>query len=253
MSVTHRAKQQGKAWAQSVAAQAQTWKWYADEFEAGASRPRGLAYQSDPLAIVLMMKAIDGKANWEIAHDIKNANSLVLNGDDFYHSALEIRKYYRNKLMMHVLKGGTLSQYRTDLREFVESDNLHYIKEDFIPLMVKLPDFYEEDKMLDQFVKEYKTDSNTYNKKGAIDIKRTLTPIISHRRKTRNGDSVNYYFNDDEKRLYKLDVSPNNPLKHLFDREFRKDELTFTTNVAGTRIRGTEINMFYMSNWVIDE
>jgi hypothetical protein len=249
----HTAVKQGKAWAQSVAAQAQQWKWYSDEFEVGATRPKGIAYQSDPLAIVLMMKLFDGKSNYEIAHDIRTANTLVINNNELPQSAERIRKYYRNKLMMHVLKGGTLSQYRTDLRELVESENIYYIREDFIPMLVKLPDFYEEDTILDQLVKDYRTDARTYAKKGALDVTRTLMPIISNRRKTRNGDSVNYYFNDKENKLYKLEVGPNNPLKHLFDREFKKDQLVFKTNIAGHRIRGTDINMFYMSNWVINE
>ena len=247
---THTAVKQGKAWAQSVAAQTQQWKWYADEFEVGATRPKAIAYETDPLAIVLMMKIIDNKANYQIAHDVRSANTLIIDDENLLRAAADIRKYYRNKLMMQVLKGKQLSKYRMDLQELVSSDNVRYLREDFVPMLVKLPDFYEEDKMLDKFVKEYKTDKDSY-KTNHLDTTLFLRPLEKHRRKTTKGDSTNYYFTDDSNKLFKLTLDPNNPCMHLFDREFNRNELAIKCNAVSSAIRGTDIHFYSVNNWYV--
>ena len=248
---THTAVKQGKAWAQSVAAQAQQWKWYSDEFEVGTTRPKGIAYKTDPLAIVLLKKLIDGKANYEIAQELRTASTLEISNNDILNAAADIRKYYRNKLVMLTLKGKKISKFRQDLYELVETDNILYLREDFIPMLVKLPDFYEEDKMFDRFAKEYDTSDKTYHRVSGVDKKISLVPVEKHRRKTTKGDATNYYFTDHKKRLYKLELNPNNPCMHLFDREFNRDKLDLKCNVGGMKIRGTEMNMFYISNWQV--
>lgn len=235
----------------SVTHQANQWKWYADEFEIGASRPKGIAFKADPLALVLSLKD-QNRANFDIAHDLPKMSEIFAT-KDYMHCALKIRKYYRNRLVMQALKGIEMSKFRKDLRELVESDNVYYLREDFIPMIIKLPDFYEEDTMFDSFKKSFKTTENAYYRKGFINHNISLFPIKQHRRKTRQGDAINYYFTDEVKHLYKLYLDPRNPCLHLFDREFKKDQINFTCSFSGNKIRGTDMNMFYINEWVINE
>lgn len=237
MSVTHRAQQ---------------WTWHSDDiFEVGSTKPKGIAFKSDPLAIILWMKS-NGIPNYNIASDVKTKNEMHVT-DGLARKALEIRKYYRNKLMMLVLKGAELSQYRKSLYEFVESNNIYYIREDFIPLATKLPEFYEEDLLYDRLKLNYDVKKDTYYKKFKTDAMLELTPIELNRRKSRSSDVVNYYFTDRKNRLFKIWLAPNNPCLHLFDREFSKDKITIKGNIAGEKIKGNEIYCFNINNWTVQE
>ena len=237
MSVTHRAKQ---------------WTWHSDDiFEAGSSKPKGIAFKSDPLAIILWMKS-NNIENYNIAVDVKTKNEMHVT-DDLARKALEIRKYFRNKLLMLALKGTEFSDYRKALRDFVEADNIYYIREDFIPLATKLPEFYEEDLLYDHLKSVYNVKQDTYHKKFRTDATLELIPIKHHRRKSRSGDAVNYYFTDAKNQLYKIWLDPKNPCLHLFEREFKKDKVTVKGNIVGDRIKGNEIYLFNINNWQIQE
>lgn len=230
--------------------QRQQWSWYSDEFEAGASRPKGIAYKADPLALVLMMKA-QNKANYDIAHELKHMSEIFATKEDA-HLAQKIRKYYRNRLVIQTLKGKhEMSNFRKDLYEFVDSDNIYYLREDFIPMVTKLPDFYEEDLMYDDFKKFLKTDRKTYEVDARLGGEFTLYPVRKHHRKTQKCNILNYFFADGEKQLYKIMLDPKNPLLHLFDRLFEQDKINFIGNRFNHDIRGTDLNMFILHEWEV--
>jgi len=227
------------------------WKWEPDFFETGDTRPKGFAYKTDPLALVLMEKD-NGKPNHEIAHSIRSMNTVVPNKQSYIKDALQIRKHYRNKLMMMALKGQKLSKFREDLRDFVESDNINYIREDFIPMIIKLPEFYEEDMMYETLKKECETDPEFYNMQRAVlgaDLQ--LHPLSKHRRKVRAGDQENYYFTDKNRYLYHIALDPRNPCLHLFEREFRKNTVTLKGNVFSHIVKGTGVGYFHLESWEV--
>ena len=63
--------------------------------------------------------------------------------------ATEIRNYYSKKIMMMLLKQRQLSVYREDLRTFINT-NGQIFKKDMMPLVYKLPEFYDYDNLVDE-------------------------------------------------------------------------------------------------------
>lgn len=227
----------------------QNWVWHANEFEVGASVPKGIAFKSDPLALILWMKS-NKKNNYDISQELGKLSEMHVT-DDLARKALDIRKYYRNKLVMLALKGTEFSDYRQALRKFVDTDNIYYIREDFIPLATKLPDFYKEDLTYDRLKSSYVVNQETYYKKYHNNETVELTPVECVSRKSRSANVLNYYFADDKKRLYKIWIAPNNPCLHLFEREFAKDKVTIKGHFSGEKITGNEIYLYGFTAWEI--
>ena len=65
--------------------------------------------------------------------------------------AKEIRDYYSKKFMVFTLKEQKLTAFRKDLNSFIHSDGLIF-KETMMPLVYRLPEFYEYDIGFDDMV-----------------------------------------------------------------------------------------------------
>jgi capsule polysaccharide modification protein KpsS len=139
-----------------------------------------------------------------------------------------------------------MSRFRQDLYNFVESDDPYTVYKNDIPMIVKLPEFYEEDKMMDGFVKECRMDAKYYDN---VTDSRFLIPMRKHHRKTKRTDQLYFWFQDSNKLVYRINIDPKNPLLHLFEREFAKDKVCLSGTYYSTRIRGQDYTFYSLNNW----
>lgn len=241
------ARQQGKAYAAQQAVSS-----FFDELELGRY-PRDVKrkFKADPLALVITQRKL-GKPMWEIADWLRSNNAqeiLALTED--VEKANDIKRYYRNKLVMRALKysNQNMSKFRQDLREYVESDNPYSIYANDIPMIVKLPEFYLEDIMMDEFKKEYSMKEASYRNYTATT---RLRPLRKHQRKTSKTDSVNYWFTDIAGCIYKFNIDPKNQLLHLFDKVvYDKEYVDITATFNKTKVRGQDYVYYTPNNWSI--
>lgn len=125
-----------------------------------------------------------------------------------------IRDYYSKKLMMFTLKGQKLTSYRKDLNTFIHGD-CKVVKEEMMPLVYRLPEFYEYDVGLDEMFLEL--DTRFEGSQISLSTIKTLTPVKKFTVKRKSRRFVEYWLKDEENKPYKIEIDSNNELMHLWD------------------------------------
>jgi hypothetical protein len=125
-----------------------------------------------------------------------------------------IRDYYSKKLMMFTLKGQQLTSYRKDLNTFIHGD-CKVVKEEMMPLVYRLPEFYEYDVGLDEMFLEL--DTRFEGSQIASSTIKTLNPVKKFTVKRKSRRFVEYWLKDEENKPYKIEIDSNNDLMHLWD------------------------------------
>lgn len=222
-----------------------------DEIESVVKKPDPVKYKFDPLGLALARLAA-GKTKVEVVEELSRAETVSSWDKDYDQQADTIRKYYRNKLLIQSLKHtkGTMSKFRQDLRKYVNSDSANEIDRSDVPMIVKLPDFYAEDKMMDQFEKEYVMDAKYYERQTAYNSL-TLYPMNKFHRKTKSSDSLYYWFRDDDNLVYRIELESKNPCLHLFEREFANSSVKLDTLCNFTKTRGQTYVFYNLNKWKI--
>ncbi len=132
-----------------------------------------------------------------------------------------IRDYYSKKLMMSNLRGQRISNYRKDLSIFIHGDG-KVVKEEFMPLIYRLPEFHEHDIGTDEMFRNLNTrfegPAQVYPKVL------NLTPVKKFAYKRKSGKFVEYWLKDSDNIPYKIEVSAINELIHLWDYFFDKGQ-----------------------------
>lgn len=143
--------------------------------------------------------------------------------------ASEIRDYYSKKLMVLVLKEHRLTPFRQDLNTFLNSDSKKFT-ENFIPLVYRLPEFYEYDKKFDELKTQF--ESKIKGSHRSLEVKLcNLTSVHKFRKSNKHSKIDEYWFKGDDGYGYRFAVDPSNMLAPLWNREFDSGSLTGTFNV----------------------
>lgn len=219
-------------------------------FEEVSEHEKYVHFVYDPLAIVVELSE-QGKAAWEIAEVLrtKTSNNSQPSGKA-REQADAIRKYYRNKLMVLGLKNQSMSQFRRDLQDFVDRKEENYVKEQELRMIVKLPEFYREDRALEDIAKRFRFGIDDYKKSTSLvntDI--TLRPINKIHRKTKQCNLMQYYFANKDRDVFRIDIQGDNPLLHLFEKAIDQEEITVNACTNAQSIRGTEYAYYHVFNW----
>jgi len=228
---------------------------WVDEVDHATAQPyprnEKLKYNADPLALVLGYRD-HCMENWKIAEKIMETNTQQLLAQKKYVTqSEEIKRYYRNRFVISSLKntGQNMSRFRQDLYNFVDSQDPYTVYKNDIPMIVKLPDFYDEDVFMDGLVKQYRTADGDYRKNCSETV--TLHPIKKLHRKTKRSDQFYYWFRDDNQLIYRLNLDPKNPLLHLFKREFERESVNIAGTFFATHVRGQSYTFYSINNWKI--
>jgi len=187
------ARQQGKSYISA----------FFDEIEGVKKPPEYIEFGCDPLALAVSMLE-HGKNVCDVHTALYNYTRHGIIDPEHIDKALAIRKYYRNKLTMLILKKtqGKLSKFRTDLYDFLNNDSRKYDKA-LIPLIIKLPDFYAEDCAIDRLAKEYNSIDTNVSK-----IDTTVEYVARVNRTTSRSKFSRYFFKTTQNYLVEVTV-PN--------------------------------------------
>ena len=187
------ARQQGKSYISQLF----------DEIEAVKKPPEYIEFSCDPLALTVSMLE-HGKNVCDVHTALYNYTQHGIIDPEHIDKALSIRKYYRNKLTMLILKRtqGKMSKFRTDLYHFLNNDSLKYDKA-LIPLIIKLPDFYAEDCAIDRLAKEYNSIDTNVSK-----IDTTVEYVATIKRTSARSKFSRYFFKTPNNYLVEVTV-PN--------------------------------------------
>jgi hypothetical protein len=144
--------------------------------------------------------------------------SDVKHTDQDVEQAQQIRRYYRDRIALQILRGGTVSKFRTELYDICNGGIMRHCHRG---MLYKLPYFYAEDTARDQLIEQFGI-GNRADREPSL-IKTELTPVrtVFRTRRGAKGESVEYWFQDQKQELYMTDINYSNAYRPLLDSLFR--------------------------------
>jgi hypothetical protein len=157
----------------------------------------------------------------------------LVSEDDIAH-ANTIRDYYSKKIMVWKLKNIKLTPFREDMNTFIHGDGKMF-KENMLPLVYRLPEFYEYDiefeKMSFEYNKEVKRQESPH-----VTERKYLTFIKSLSVNTKRLKKTEYWFSDNHNNLVQMNIETHNPLYSLLDKVIKSGSIELDGRY-GTRKR----------------
>jgi len=163
--------------------------------------------------------------------------------------AERIRDYYSKKLMVITLREQRISKFRKDLSTFVHGDS-KIVKEEMMPLIYRLPEFYDYDIVFDEMVRELNTRFEFPENTTAWSGTKFLKPIKKFVVKLRTNRFSEYWLKDDDNKACKIEIPIDNKLNHLWEHFFEQESVPIQGYFKHMERDG--INYFHLKNWEID-
>ena len=163
--------------------------------------------------------------------------------------AERIRDYYSKKLMVITLREQRMSKFRKDLSTFIHGDN-KVVKEEMMPLIYRLPEFYEYDIGFDEMFTDLNKQFEHQPKLTIGSDSITLIPLRKFVVKLRTSKFSEYWLKDSENKAYKIEIPIENKLNHLWEHFFEQDSIPLTGYLKHMERDG--ISYFHLKNWEID-
>ena len=162
-------------------------------------------------------------------------------------SANLIRDYFSKKIMLWTLKEVRLSAYRQDLSDFIHGDGKKFT-EKMLPLVFRLPEFYEYDVEFDTFKQDVTLNIPQFNN-GTHQKITTLRPIKSFYKSNKRIKQFEYWLKDDKGNAHMISIEPKNPLKHIWDKLFMNEQLRIEGSYCPKQY--DDLQYYRLLNWSI--
>jgi hypothetical protein len=197
-----------------------------------------ISFKEDPLVLAVSLKDLmdSNPGSYYSLEDLRVAENV---NDDTRTKSEQIRKYYGRKYFWSNLANDRqLSGFRGRVCYLLEN-RIHACKDKDAGIYYKLPYFYEEDMIYDDFKKQYNTTDvprigsiKTPNSKHQLTL--TYLKTSSCRQQKRN---LNRFWFTDNKYLYNIEIANDNPLLEMFKQlVIEKMTVTFDTYYNVDRI-----------------
>jgi len=172
-------------------------------------------FDVDPLVLSVRLKKIrdEDPSKWYRLDD-PNVKA-ALTGDDF-NDAQVIKEYYSKKMMWVNLKDSRLSDYRSNLVQFLSQVKSTLSKKE-VGMVVTLPHFYQEDQVLDSIIKNYQVTDCPLVKPNLKKFQRELVYIHQTSRWVNKKKFIFYWFADDNRFVYNIQLDEGNLLRKFFE------------------------------------
>ena len=203
-------------------------------------KEKSTEFKEDPLVLAVSLKDLQEN---NIGTYFSLEDDRVLNNikDDIRTLAEQIRKYYGKKYFWtNLTNTRQISDFRGRVCYLLEN-RIRVCEGKDIGIYYKLPYFYDEDMIYDDFKKQYNTTDVPQIIRGGFlskpvksQIKLKYLKTTSSRQQKRN---VNRFWFTDDTYLYSIEVANDNPLLDMFkDLVVEKVEVTFDTHYNVDRI-----------------
>jgi len=229
-----------------------------DPFIDGSSLPFQMAervteYKEDPLVLSCVVKRL-----LELGQgyrDMNDTTTVAEITDQDRALAKNIKEYYTKKFFWRALSNNRpLSDYRRRLINLLEN-SIRSCRDQDCGIYYKLPYFYEEDLVYDEFKKTFDTSklSDLGNARQTLFLKQ-LTFLRTSFSGQRKNKIVRYWFNDDNNWLYGLSLTKDNPLLEIFDNYLKEHQkVIFDTRLVEDRIDDLHYYKMYNYKFVKEE
>ena len=209
-----------------------------DNIFSATYKENAVEFKEDPLALAVSVKDLMEKNPGQF-FSLEDPRVTEHINEDIRTKAEQIRKYYGRKYFWNNLTNGTRqSDYRGRVCYLLEN-RIRTCKDKDAGIYYKLPYFYDEDMIYDEFKKQYNTtDLPRVNNINFTKSKHHLTlkyvKTTSSRQQKRN---INRFWFTDDVYVYGIEVANDNPLLDLFKQVIvEKGTVTFETYYNVDRI-----------------
>lgn len=132
----------------------------------------------------------------------------VINSED-RELANKIRSYFKNRIITRRLKNQYISKWMEKTEAVLETPN--ELREDYISLLVKLPDFYQENTEREAIFKKHVSMSKPVNTKiSIVELNSLVSFAGSVERSSKSEKHVTFYFSTEDNHLVAVDVERSN-------------------------------------------
>ena len=195
-------------------------------------------FKEDPLVLAVSVKDLMDRNPGQF-FSLEDTRVTEHINEDIRTKAEQIRKYYGRKYFWNNLTNGTRqSDYRGRVCYLLEN-RIRTCKDKDAGIYYKLPYFYDEDMIYDEFKKQYNTTdlprvSNINFTKSKHHLTLKYVKTTSSRQQKRN---INRFWFTDDVYVYGIEVANDNPLLDLFKQVIvEKGTVTFETYYNVDRI-----------------
>ena len=210
-----------------------------DALEPRSKQP--ITFKQDPIALSVAVHRnyveSDGTTQRWIEFD------SVLASEQDLQTAEELKKYYKDRIMVKTLKGLNISKYQITLYSILNGEK--QVTNDELGMIYRLPYFYAEDQAKER-IKETcsraKVQPALENRASAI---RPLTKFMYSRR---GGEATEYWFMDEKDCPVLVKVSTTNTLNKLFGGLYKRPYLTVHGMFRPRRDRHHQFNYYELVN-----
>lgn len=205
-------------------------------------------FDQDPLALSVALKELVEQNIGEY-YSLNDDRVLAHVSDQHRERAEEIRKYFAKKFFWNNLSGNrSLSDFRQRVCYLLEN-RISVCKEKDCGIYYKLPYFYEEDMVYEEFKRQYQTVDVPRINHGITRTKSTIQlrylKSTASRQSKRN--VVRFWFTD-ETYLYCVDIVKDNPLLELF-KQLVLDRLTVSLETYYNVDRLDQLEFYRLYNF----
>jgi hypothetical protein len=150
--------------------------------------------------------------DWDHSH-IDQQRTILDQIENFKNLSNDIQKYFRNKLLLRRLKGSHMSDYMTSLEQLL--DNPKKIKRSQIKILLKLNDFYKENRETDQLFGNFKSLNGRKPRNHDLDEEFSFVKVIE--RFSKDTKANRYYFTNKNKNLLLIQADMGTNEDRLMD------------------------------------
>jgi hypothetical protein len=209
--------------------------------------------KEDPLVLACVRKAYEISSKGYVSLDDQSLIGLITDQDR--ELAEKIREYYTKKFFWRALSEvRPLSDYRRRLINLLKN-RIRNCKDQDCGIYYKLPYFYEEDVVYEEFKKTLKTDSiDSLGSSRQNTMLKSLEFLKTSSVRQRKCKQIRYWFKDDNNFLYSIELTSDNPLLPIFD-DYIKDRPTvlFETRISEDRIDNMHFYKLYSYKFVKEQ
>jgi hypothetical protein len=211
----------------------------------------GLEFNFDPLAFILSaenQKFFRSDIHYLLETESKNLSAEALSRkesvleeiENYETASNDIQRYYQNKMLLWRIKGFHFSKFQENLEKILE--NPKKIKKSQLRIMLRLHDFYNEDRATEELFKNHKSingDSGSRNLDDEFVFVKTIE------RFSKNSNITRYYFKNSNKNLLLLETKTNTSENNLIDYLSRQSSIVVKGPCVASHQQGHEDFVLY--------
>lgn len=222
-----------------------------DNIFSATYKEKEVEFKEDPLVLSVSVKDLMDQNPGQF-FSLEDTRVTEHINEDIKIKAEQIRKYYGRKYFWNNLTNGTRqSDYRGRVCYLLEN-RIHTCKDKDAGIYYKLPYFYDEDMIYDEFKKQYNTtDVPRIVYGGKAPAKKSLTlkylKSTSSRQQKRN---INRFWFTDDTYLYGIEITNDNPLLELF-KQLVVEQVTVTFDTHHNVDRLDQMYFYKLYNFTL--